>query len=266
MTTKNLGIISIATNKYIEYWNEQATSLNDQINEYSRVSVFVFTDRVEEALSHSQTLDRLNVNVVEIPNYGWPEATLLRYQIMKSYFSIFRDQDVLVYLDADMRVVAPLDTRLFFKEMKGGVNLVRHPGYFREPGLNAAKFYFRNPLILFTDLYSLALTGGLGSWDTNAKSEAFVERRYRNKYYCGGIWWGLRDNIHELVSKLALDVETDSRKDVMAKWHDESHLNHWASTNVFSESPPTVCYEASYPWLANLKPLIIAVDKSDISR
>jgi hypothetical protein len=266
MTTKNLGIISIATNKYIEYWNEQATSLNDQINEYSRVSVFVFTDRVEEALSHSQTLDRLNVKVVEIPNYGWPDATLLRYQIMKSNFSIFSDQDVLVYLDADMRVVAPLDTRLFFKEMKGGVNLVRHPGYFRDPGLNAAKFYFRNPLILFTDLYSLALTGGLGSWDTNAKSEAFVERRYRNKYYCGGIWWGLRDNVHELVSKLALDVETDSRKDVIAKWHDESHLNHWASTNVFSESPPTVCYEASYPWLANLKPLIIAVDKGDISR
>jgi hypothetical protein len=266
MTTKNLGIISIATNKYIEYWNKQATSLNDQINEYSRVSVFVFTDRVEEALSHSQTLDRLNVKVVEIPNYGWPDATLLRYQIMKSNFSIFSDQDVLVYLDADMRVVAPLDTRLFFKEMKGGVNLVRHPGYFREPGLNAAKFYFRNPLILFTDLYSLALTGGLGSWDTNAKSEAFVERRYRNKYYCGGIWWGLRDNVLELVSKLALDVETDSRKDVIAKWHDESHLNHWASTNVFSESPPTVCYEASYPWLANLKPLIIAVDKGDISR
>jgi len=266
MTTNNLGVISIATNKYINYWKEQATSLNTQINEYSRVSVFVFTDRVEEALNHSQTLNRLSVKVIAIPNYGWPDATLLRYEIMKSNFFLFSDQDVLVYLDADMKVVAPLDTRPFFKEMKGGMNLVRHPGYFRESGLRAAKFYFLNPLILIRDFYSLALTGGLGSWETNAKSEAFVERRYRDKYYCGGIWWGLRESVHDLVSKLALDVEADSKKDVIAKWHDESHLNHWASKNVFSESPPTVCYEASYPWLANLKPLIIAVNKGDISR
>jgi hypothetical protein len=266
MTIKNLGVISIATNKYIDYWKEQATSLNSQINQYSNVSIFVFTDRVEEALSHSKILDRINLKVIEIPSYGWPNATLLRYQIMNSNFSMFSDQDVLVYLDADMKVVAPLDTQLFFNEMKEGVNLVRHPGYFRESGLKAAKFYLRNPLILFQDLYSRALIGGLGSWETNAKSVAFVEKRNRKKYYCGGIWWGLRDSVHDLVSKLALDVETDSKKGVMAKWHDESHLNHWASTNVFSESSPTVCYEASYPWLASLKPLIIAVDKGEISR
>jgi hypothetical protein len=182
MTTKNLGVISIATNNYIDYWKEQATSLNSQINQYSNVSIFVFTDRVEEALSHSKTLDRINLKVVEIPSYGWPDATLLRYQIMNSNFSMFSNQDVLVYLDADMKVVAPLDTQLFFNEMKGGVNLVRHPGYFRESGLKAAKFYLRNPLILFQDLYSRALIGGLGSWETNAKSVAFVEKRKRKKY------------------------------------------------------------------------------------
>ena len=266
MKRNNLGIISIATNKYLEYWKDQVNSIEQYFDEYSKVSVFLFTDQVQEAVTFSKTLDKIVVKVVEIPSYIWPDATLLRYQVMNSNFALFSNQDVLIYLDADMKAIAPVKTELFFRESTRGVTLVRHPGFFRESGFARVLLYFQNPKTFLRDLLTIFNTGGLGSWETNPKSEAFVRRVDRKKYYCGGIWWGNREHFQDLVNNLAKRVEKDSSKGLVAKWHDESHLNQWASKNNFSEMLPSFCFVESYPWLSKLKPLIIAVEKTDVSR
>jgi len=266
MTTRNLGIVSIATNRYLQYWKEQVTSLERYIDDYAKVSVFIFTDQVEEALAFSKSLSRISVVVISIPSYVWPDATLLRYRIMNSNFSLFNDQDVLVYLDADMRVVSPLSTETFFADLNKGVTLVRHPGFFREAGISKALMYFQNPQIFIRDLLVTVRIGGLGSWETNPQSEAYVTRAARKNYYCGGIWWGKREHFENLVANLSLRVDKDSSKGIVAQWHDESHLNQWASEHDFSQMLPSVCFVESYPWLRKIKPLIVAVEKTDVSR
>ena len=266
MKKNNLGIISIATNRYLEYWKDQVNSIEEYFDENTKVSVFLFTDQVQEAVTFSKTLDKVLVKVVEIPSYVWPDATLLRYQVMNSNFTLFSDQDVLLYLDADMKVTAFVNTELFFRNSTQGMTLVRHPGFYRENGFGRVLLYFQNPITFFIDLWTSLSTGGLGGWETNPKSQAFVRRVDRKNYYCGGIWWGGRKHFQGLVNDLAKRVENDSSKGFVAKWHDESHLNQWASKNNFSEMLPSLCFVESYPWLSKLEPLIIAVEKTDVSR
>ena len=52
----------------------------------------------------------------------------------------------------------------------------------------------------------------------------------------------------------------------MAAWHDESHLNNWAANNTFIELGPAFCYEPTYPQLALINPIIMAVDKKDSTK
>jgi hypothetical protein len=266
MTSRNLGIVSIATNKYLDYWKKQVTSLDTQVNEYSKVTVFLFTDRTSDALEHSKSLNRVRVRVIEIPNYGWPDATLLRYELMSKNFAELSTQDVIVYLDADMRVVAPLNTEIFFNKSKLGITLVRHPGFWRPSGLSRLAFYLANTKVFVSDAIALLSVGGLGSWETNPQSQAFVARKNRRKYFCGGIWWGNREEFRGLVDGLSSQVVRDSRDGIIARWHDESHLNHWATVNKFSENIPNVCFAEGYKWLESIKPLIIAVEKGEVSR
>jgi hypothetical protein len=266
MNSRNLGIVSIATNKYLDYWKKQVTSLDTHVNDFSEITVFLFTDRTLDAIQHSKSLNRVQVRVIQIPNYGWPEATLLRYELMSKNFSELITQDVLVYLDADMRVVSPLNSEIFFNSEQPGVILVRHPGFWRPSGLSRFAFYLANPKVLVADAMAVLRVGGLGSWETKPQSKAFVARKNRKKYYCGGIWWGSREEFRGLVDGLSSQVATDSSNGVIAKWHDESHLNHWATVNKFSENLPSVCFAEGYKWLENIEPLIVAVDKGEVSR
>jgi hypothetical protein len=105
------------------------------------------------------------------------------------------------------------------------------------------------------------LTGGLGSWEQNPDSTAFVDRSERNNYVCGGTWIATREEFINMVQELDTQVAIDESRGVLATWHDESHLNKWASKNSHIILNPEFCYDASYPQLSKIIPVITAVDK-----
>jgi hypothetical protein len=104
--------------------------------------------------------------------------------------------------------------------------------------------------------------GGLGTWENRKKSSAYVPRRSRKVYVCGGFWLGKKSSFEKLVSKLDAETNIDLANGVVAKWHDESHLNKWASENACTVLEPSFCYDASYIWLKNLPEIIQAVRKN----
>jgi hypothetical protein len=265
MEIRSVGVLTVATNKYIEYWEELATSLDSHCPpEGVKVKMHVFTDQVERAKSHSLTLKKVVVEAYEIESYKWPEATLFRYRIFEKYLPNIHEE-LLMHLDADMKI-----EKWFLNEipsiLKQGIGLVSHPGYYRPKSWSKLVFYFKNLRSFWVDFRMRLLEGGIGSWDKNRESLAFVPRGKRENYVCGGTWIGLRDPFIEMVRELSRLEQKSTKKGIMPRWHDESILNKWYADNHPSLLSPAFCFDPTYPQLEGLTELIRAVDKGAIQK
>lgn len=263
MEFNSIGVLTVATNHYVNYWMKMAESLDNACLQEigTQITLHVFTDQPKLLNNFKKSLKRVKVTTYEVPSFGWPEASLYRFRLIESIGEQLTD-DFLVHLDADMIVkewfpsYVPID-------LTQGIGLVRHPGYFRPTRKQLVAFYFKNPSYIVRDLILRVRIGGLGSWETSRKSKAYVPRHARGIYVCGGTWMGYRDEFLKLVNEMS-DLEiSESALGKVPKWHDESYLNLWASKNEYSLLLPSFCFDSSYPQLHGLKELIQAVDKSD---
>ena len=264
--SQSLGVLTVATNIYIEYWREMAISFDANCRRSDNVVLHVFTNQIDEVERVKTQLRNVLVVSHEIPNYKWPEATLLRYRIFEEAAEDL-SEDLLMHLDADMLInQSPLETIL--KASKAGqVCLVSHPGYWRPKAfIGRANFYRQNIVFLLNDIRMTIKIGGLGSWETDEKSLAYVPRRYRRNYVCGGTWFGEREVFLKLVSELSSNVTADLKHNKIAVWHDESHLNLWSAQNSHFTLDPEFCFVSAYPQLQGLTPTITAVDKKISTR
>lgn len=257
----SIGVVSIATNIYLKYWRNQVNSIDEFFRGHQKVTVHLFTDQVIEAKLHAKSLKNIHVVVHKIEALGWPDATLLRYSLISEISDDLKSFEILMYLDADMQIVSPIDMAELSKGTRDLVTLVRHPGYYRPNRLEQMKQYLATPKLMIADVMIWLRFGGLGAWETSQKSKAYVRRNQRRNYYCGGVWWGNSDAVLQLAEELAVAVERDKAARVQAVWHDESHLNRWAVDNNHFEVGPEYCFAPAFKWLAGLKPIIVAVDK-----
>ena len=264
--SRSLGVLTIATNLYINYWRDMALSFDTSTQLSDRVVLHVFTNQIEEVGRIQAELKNVTVVAHEIPNYKWPEATLLRYQIFEAAAEVI-SEDLLMHLDADMIINrSPMET-ILKASTTSPICLVSHPGYWRPKGFfGKANFYRNNLLVLLNDLRMMLITGGLGNWETNKQSTAFVRRRFRRNYVCGGTWFGERESFLKMVSELSRNVAVDLEQSRVAVWHDESHLNSWASQNIHLTLDPEFCYVETYPQVQGLIATITAVDKTIATR
>lgn len=262
MELPTVGVITVATNRYVDYWMQLARSADIHFFPGHEVTLHVFTDQVSEINAFISTLSRVHVNVIGIPPLLWPEATLLRYELMDSHRNQL-SQNILVHLDADMQLVSDLGNELDPSKWVNGICLVRHPGYRRPGGINRAKLYFKHPGISLRDIYSIIKFGGIGRWETDPNSAAFVSRSKRGTYVCGGTWFGLHEEFLSMVHLLATNTRRDLDNGIIAVWHDESHLNSYFAVTETSLLDSDYCFADKFPSLAGVSPRILAVEKND---
>ena len=258
---EKLNFVSIATNNYLDFWKKQAQSIDDHLTSGTTCTLYLFTDQSSAAQEFAQSLVRVKVKIVSIPSYGWPEATLFRYKLISEHAHFWNPKETLVYLDADMLVVDTLEKKNFAGKDSSGVTLILHPGFFRPSGMARVVFYLRNFEFALRDLFSMIVYGGLGTWETRRRSLAFVRRRFRKEYYCGGIWWGPAGEITQLSQTLDSRIDKDLARGVIAVWHDESHLNWWAQKNDHLSASPEYCHSDQFPALKAIPPKVVAVTK-----
>jgi hypothetical protein len=67
--------------------------------------------------------------------------------------------------------------------------------------------------------------GGFGDWEGRVTSSAFVEKKRRMTYVHGAVWGGRKEEFISACEVLAAQTRLDSNQGLVAKWHDESHLN-----------------------------------------
>ena len=253
--------MTVATNRYITYWKRMAVGADRFLAPGVELDLHVFTDQADEVGDFQESLSRARIHVHRVPPLGWPEATLNRYEIFRDSWEQIRG-DVVVHLDADMDVVARVSIESP-EAWPNGVAFVRHPGFSRRGLPAGVGGYLTNPSMGFGDARLYLRYGALGTWETSKASAAYVPRRKRKVYVCGGTWMGLRDSLGAMIGELAQRTASDRDRGVVAVWHDESHLNWYAAHHRHATLSSEYCFAHGYANLNHLTPRIVAVDKGD---
>ena len=260
--TKTVGVVSLATNRYLKYWMAMALSAEEFLFPQSQVTLHVFTDQIDEVRSFESQLSRIRINALPIGSLVWPAAPLQKFQVIVNHFDEL-DQDILMHLDADMLMTSKVEGDLHPDEWQGGMALVKHPGYRRPSGKAITNLYAKHPSFLAKDAYRKLSEGAIGTWESDRTSTAYVPRHLRKVYVCGATWMGTHDSFRSTCELLAENTKQDERAGHIARWHDESHMNWFAATHDCSILDSEYCYVEGAQNLADLSPKIIAVEKFD---
>ena len=238
-----------------------ARSVDSYLFVNDEIEMIVFTDQKNIIDGKAESFERVKIQTIEIESLKWPDATLLRYRYYKTInFNI--ESQYFMHMDADMLVVENSIDSVSDLASITEMALVYHPGYWRPSIKNKIIMYLKQPKFIIKDLLLFIKFGGLGTWSKNPNSLAYVNRKERRGYFCGGVWLGGSNIFKKLVEDLSLMVEIDKSNHILPTWHDESYLNKWASKNEFRKLLPTFCFSTGYKNLINLSPIILAVDKN----
>jgi hypothetical protein len=107
----------------------------------------------------------------------------------------------------------------------------------------------------------ISLSNGIGAWETNKKSLAYTPRKLRKTYVHGAIWFGKRDAFIHMCGILSKRTQLDLERSVIAKWHDESHLNWYVANHKVTVLDNRFSGVKHYKHLKGLPAYITSVDK-----
>jgi len=225
MDTPKVGILTVATGKYIGFVDRLWTSIKEKFlpGDHVDKKFFLWTDNplYEPVLSHIAQHDDPNGGAI-IPKerLGFPGDTLFRYHFFAkaAQDGVFDNVDYLFYFDADM-IVEDLVTEggdlapLFL----GSVDLVAvtHPGY--------------------------TWNGRMGTFEAHPASSAYVNdfMKRRTTYVAGGFLGGKTNAFLNMAQAIRGLVDKDQERGYTAVWHDESYLNAFVA---YSQPKPLILH------------------------
>lgn len=226
-----VAILYICTGKYDVFWKEFFESyeeyfLPDTLKEY-----FVFTDA--EKLYREDDCDR--IHRIYQQRLGWPDDTLMRYHMFETILDRLALFDYIFFMNANCKCVTRIKEEEFLPVAKDIV-VVQHPGAYQ---MKPRQF----------------------TYDRNPRSTAYIKRGQGQYYICGGINGGKADAYMELIKKLKRNIDIDKENNVVARWHDESHINRYIlDHDNWMMLSPSYCYAEG--WNLPFETKILVRDKS----
>lgn len=222
-----IGILIIATGKYTKFIPPLYKSIKKHFFKKEDVNLFVFTDgNIPE-----------NEKIIKIyqEHLGWPHATLKRFEIFNKHKEILSKMDYLFYCDADMLFVSDVNKEILPEKDSNGLVGVIHPG-----------FYNKNK--------------SLYTYERNEKSLAYISFNEGEMYYAGGFNGGTSESFLKMSKNLSNNIQKDLENNIIAVWHDESHLNRYFIDNIPKKLSPSYCYPES--WNLPFDKKLLALDKN----
>lgn len=200
-----IGLLVIATNKYIQFLQPLITGADKFFLKNHEVTYFVFTNQDINIES-----DR-SVVKIETEHKNWPWMTLGRYKIFSENRKTLEQMDYLYYIDADMLIVDEVGD-----EILGDLVVTQHPGYY----------------------------GRRGTPEHRPESLAYIPPFKNMQYFAGGFNGGTSQEYLRMAEVLNRNINLDYSRGIIAIWHDESHLNRYASDydQKLTVLSPSYCY------------------------
>lgn len=195
-----IAILYICTGKYTVFWKDFYLTCEKYFIPRGEKHYFVFTD------STDIDFEKQNPNIHRIfqENLGWPGNTLNRYGMFLGIKDKLSQFDYIFFFNSNLLFLKPITTGEFLPDDKENLVACLHPGYF-----NKERKEF--------------------TYDENEKSLAFIPKNEGVKYFAGGINGGKTLPFLEAMEIMNENIQTDSKNNIIAKWHDESHWNKYLS-------------------------------------
>jgi len=240
-----VAISFIGTNKYLDYLPQYYENIEKYFLPNSEKTILAFTDGELE-----DTPD--NIKVYHQEHLPWPYITLKRFEIINKAREEIKKNDWFVFIDADALPVATITEEEFLDRCCGAstdeVPLfgVHHPCHFlKMPPHN------QKP----------------GALDQNPESEAYVDlsKGMPDYYWQGCFWGGKVPPVLSMIDELEARVNRDLEKDVVAQWHDESHINKYFLQREFDVHTfgPEYAYPEVFDEYCNFEPKIVHLAKDN---
>ena len=197
-----VAISFIGTGKYLNFLPKWYEAVTENFLPEAEKTFLVFTDGngdfPEDIITYKQE------------HLDWPFITLKRFEILQKAEKEIEENDWFVFLDADLIPVTKISAEEFFDDSKPYFG-VHHPCHFLGmPPHNQPP----------------------GAFDVTALSNACIEEGDDISVYYQGCLWGAKGSVmKELLQHFTDKINDDLTRNVIAQWHDESHLNKFFSQN-----------------------------------
>ncbi len=227
--SKKILLNIIATNKYISFLDVICPTVENFFFPESKITVLVHTNL--DLPESVQNYKRIEFVKNHIGHENWPFTTLKRFHYFLANKKILEEHDYCFYVDVDsVFIKSIMEDFLPLKGMAGTI----HP----------------------------CLYSGSGTPERNPNCLAYIPIGSNNRYYCGGFFGGSTLEFIQMSEKIKSNIDTDLSNNVIAIWHDESHLNRY-----FFDNPPEVTFEHPFAVAENInvpqeKSKVLFLDKS----
>jgi len=193
-----IAILYICTGNYHIFWEDFYQGAEKNLLQDYKKEYFIFTDYKNLSFRENS-----NIHVVQQEKLGWPYDTLMRYHIFCKIEHELEKFDYIFFFNANMYIVAPIGEEILPSDEECGLCALWHPGFYKE--IDNTKY----------------------TYDRNQKSLAYIPIGEGKRYYAGGLNGGTATAYLELIHQLAENIQRDKDNNIIALWHDESHLNKY---------------------------------------
>jgi histo-blood group ABO system transferase len=217
-----IGLLIIATNKYIQFLQPLIESADNHFLKNQEVTYFIFSNKDININSNR------NIVKIDVEHKDWPWMTLGRYKIFSENSNILSSMDYLYYCDVDMKFEGGVGDEILSERVA-----TQHPGYYDRRGTP----------------------------ETNPLSLACVFPHEEMQYFAGGFNGGSSQEYLKMANKISENIDIDYSKNIIAVWHDESHMNRYFIDNKPTKIlDPSYCYPES--WSIPFDRKLLALDKN----
>ena len=226
-----IAVLYICTGDYIVFWRKFYDSFQEFFLPKSLKEYFVFTD-AEEVYAQEHG----NVHKIYQENLGWPGNTLKRFHIFQRIEEDLCKFDYIFFFNANMVCQEVITEEEFLPQKDQKLAVVRHPGWIDDIRL----FY---------------------TYERNSKSQAYIPYNKGKYYVCGGVNGGRAIPYIKLIKDLRKAIDLDLENGIIARYHDESHLNKYIlERDDVRVLEPAYCFPEDYdiPYV----PKILLLNKS----
>lgn len=232
-----IAILYIATGRYTIFWDIFYKTCEKYFLPNAEKTYFIFTDSEKK-------LKGKNIKQIYQKKLGWPYDSMMRFDIFLSHEEELKEYDYLFFCNSNLKFTSPVGEEVLPDEEHDNIVVVTHPGFYnKEPNTFT---YERNP-----------------------NSTAFIPYNDGEVYVAGGFNGGTSSAFLDLCKTCSQNIRTDLENNLIAIWHDESHINKYIQDKNPLVLPINYLYPEDFPeyWYEETKkfgkPKIIVLDKKN---
>lgn len=207
-----IAILYIGIGKYIDFWKGFYLSCENHFLKDDRKDYFVFSDAEKIYAEEKENIIKLYQN-----DMGWPGNSLLRYSFFLKIIDKLENYDYIYFFNGNVLFLQDISREEFCPD-DDSLLVVEHHYFVGKPNTSFP-------------------------YDRNNSSTAYIPMGEGEHYVCGGMNGAKTPVFIKFIQELYQRIEIDNKNNVVALWHDESHVNRYILDNKkIKLMDPSYCY------------------------